>query len=202
MPPSPYNRDELEELLRLARQGEGEALGRLLQEYRPYLLRIAHDELPAALQTKAGSSDVVQDTVIEALACFARFRGQTPAELQAWLRTIVLRQVASTSRRFVVAEKRDVAREVPLPATEGGSVNLPDGASSPSQKAGREEQATAVRLALDRLPEHYRQVLVWREWDELPFAEIAQRLGKTADAARMLWWRAIERLNEELNNPT
>src|SRR5947208_3256303 len=63
MPPSPRNGDELEELLRLARQGESEALGRLLQGYRPYLLRIAHDELPVALQTKAGSSDVLPDTV-------------------------------------------------------------------------------------------------------------------------------------------
>ena len=137
----------------------------------------------------------------EALACFARFQGQTPAELQAWLRTILRRQVASVSRRFVAADKRDVDREVPLPGPEGGSVHLPDGASSPSQKALREEQAEAVRQALDRLPEHYRQVLVWREWDELPFAEIAERLGKSTDAARMLWWRAVERLNEELSSP-
>ena len=32
-------------------------------------------------------------------------------------------------------------------------------------------------------------------------AEIAERLGKSTDAARMLWWRAVERLNEELSSP-
>lgn len=202
MPPPPRNGDELEELLRLARQGESEPLGRLLQQYRPYLLRIAHDELPAALQTKTGSSDVVQDTVIEALACFARFRGQTSAELQGWLRTILLRQIGSVSRRFVEADKRDVAREVPLPATDGGSDNVPDAGSSPSYKAGRADEAKAVRQALDRLPEHYRQVLIWREWEEVPVAEVAERLGKSIAAVRMLWWRALERLNEELTNPS
>ena len=111
------------------------------------------------------------------------------------------RKLQCFARRFLATDKRDADREVPLPGLAGGSVHLADGQSSPSHKAGREEQAAAVRQALARLPEHYREVLVWREWDELPFAEIAQRLGKTADAARMLWWRAVERFNEEMNSP-
>ena len=59
----------------------------------------------------------------------------------------------------------------------------------------------SCRQALDRLPEHYRQILIWREWDELPFADIGQRLAKSVDAARMLWWRALERFNQEMSKP-
>jgi DNA-directed RNA polymerase specialized sigma24 family protein len=54
---------------------------------------------------------------------------------------------------------------------------------------------------LERLPPDYLQVIQWRQWDELPFTEIARRLERSVDAARMLWWRAIERLQKEMNPP-
>jgi RNA polymerase sigma-70 factor (ECF subfamily) len=135
----------------------------------------------------------VQDTLIEALNCFARYNGQTPGELQAWLRTILLRQVAQATQHYAATRKRAVQREVPL-AADGLAADQ----STPSGPVKRQEQAEVVRQALDRLPEHYRQVLIWREWEDLPFAEIATRLGRSVDAVRMLWLRALERFNTEM----
>ncbi len=181
-------------LVAAARQGDSETLGNLLQGYRPYLLRIANAELPHWLQAKAGSSDLVQDTLIEAISCFARFRGVTSGELQGWLRTILLRQVAQVTQLYAATRKRQVQREVPL---------IPDGLaadqSSPSGPVRRQEQAEVVRQALGRLPEHYQQVLVWREWDDLSYEDIATRLGRSVDAVRMLWLRALERFNAEMS---
>jgi RNA polymerase sigma-70 factor (ECF subfamily) len=54
------------------------------------------------------------------------------------------------------------------------------------------------RAAMERLPEDYRQVLMMRYQDQLPFEEIAQKLGRTANAVRKLWARAVERLEVEL----
>jgi RNA polymerase sigma-70 factor (ECF subfamily) len=197
MPP-PSDVEGLQRLLELARQGEAEALGRLLENYRPYLLRIATQEVPQGLQAKLGDSDVVQETILEALRCFAAFRGEAPAELQGWLRTILLRQVSQASQRFVATDKRRLDREVPLPQLGDSAEVLAADQSTPSAAAGREEQTARVQAVLSRLPEQYRQVLVWREWDDLPFAEIARRLDKSVDAARMLWWRAFERFQQEL----
>jgi len=181
--------------LRLARNGQREALGDLLQGYRAYLLRIAHDELPAAVHGKVGSSDAVQETILEALGCFARFQGSTLAELQSWLRTILHRQIGQLTQHYLRTQKRQADREVP-------SQDQPDaGQETPSSVVGNAEMATVVRQAMERLPEHYRQVMIWREWDELSFAEIARRLERSEDAARMLWWRALERLNQEINAP-
>src|SRR5205807_1295170 len=140
---------------------------------------------------KVGASDLVQDTLVEALSCFARFNGQTAAELQAWLRTILLRQVAQTTRRYAATHKRQVQREIPLTRLGRAPQALAADQPSPSGPLARQEQAEAVRQVLARLPEHYRQVLVWREWDDLSFAEIGGRLGQSADAVRMLWWRAL-----------
>lgn len=177
----------------MAREGQREALGDLLQGYRPYLLQIAHDELPAALHGKVGSSDTVQETILEALAGFARFQGSTLAELQAWLKTILHRQVGQFTHHYLRTQKRQADREVPVQDRPD------DGQGTPSSLVGAAEMTTLVRQAMDRLPEHYRQVLVWREWEELPFAEIARRLERSEDAARMVWWRALERLNQVMN---
>ena len=43
-----------------------------------------------------------------------------------------------------------------------------------------------------------RNVIVWRNWEGASFAEIGRRLGRSEDAARMLYGRAMERLQEEM----
>src|SRR5262249_9095453 len=155
----------------------------------------------ALLQAKVGGSDVVQETILEALACFARFRGQTLAELQGWLRTILLRQVSRATHRFRDTDKRQVDLEIPLAEMGGEGAALAAEQSAPAGQVSRQDQAARVREVLERLPEHYRVVLVWREWEELPFGEIARRLGRSVDAARMLFWRAVERFHEEMRRP-
>jgi RNA polymerase sigma-70 factor (ECF subfamily) len=198
-PPSPNEelRGDLHALLRAARLGEEEALGRLLQGYRRYLLRLAEDDLPAVLRSKLGGSDVVQETLVQALASFGRFRGQSLEELQGWLRGILHNVLRHSTRRLNTAKRR-ANREVPLQALDDPAGALPADEPSPSKHLMRREREAAVQEALARLPETYRQVLVWREWEGLPFLEIARRLGRSPDAARMLWWRAIERFDEEI----
>lgn len=201
MQPAPVPEPSPEELLRQARQGEREPLGQLLQQYRPYLLHIANAELPDWLQAKVGGSDVVQDAILEAIGGFGRFEGRTVVELQGWLRAILLRQVGRAARRFQGTDMRQVDREVPLPEAGSQAGALADGQLSPSGQVRQGEDAAAVQQALTRLPEHYRQILIWREWEDVPFAEIARRLDKSVDAARMVWWRAVERFNQEMDGP-
>jgi RNA polymerase sigma-70 factor (ECF subfamily) len=187
-----------EELLRTAQQGKREALGQLLQNYRPYMLHIANAELPDWLQAKVGGSDVVQEAMVEALGGFQKFEGQSVVELQGWLRAILVRQVGKAARHFQGTDKRQVDREVSLPEAGSRASGLADGQLSPSGQFGKDEEVEAVQQALARLPEHYRQILIWREWEDVPFAEIARRLDKSVDAARMVWWRAVERFNQEM----
>jgi RNA polymerase sigma-70 factor (ECF subfamily) len=59
------------------------------------------------------------------------------------------------------------------------------------------EQAQALRQALERLPDDCRQVLVYRYLEGHTFEVIGQRLGRSSEAARKLWARAMERLRQE-----
>jgi RNA polymerase sigma-70 factor (ECF subfamily) len=60
------------------------------------------------------------------------------------------------------------------------------------------EKAEAVARALERLPEDYRRVITLRNQERREFEEIGRLMERSTDAARRLWSRAIERLQQEL----
>jgi RNA polymerase sigma-70 factor (ECF subfamily) len=189
------------QLLAAARAGSPEALGQVLETFRAYLLLVADRELDPEVRVKGGASDLVQDTFLEAQRDFERFQGTSAEELRAWLRRVLLNNVANFTRQFRQRAKRDVGREVSLEA--GGSshergVGLAADTLSPSDEALAQEQAQALARAMERLPEDYRQVLGLRHEEQLTFEQIGQKMQRTANAARMLWLRAVERLQKEM----
>jgi RNA polymerase sigma-70 factor (ECF subfamily) len=192
----------VEQCLSAAHAGSREALGQALQACRPYLLRVAQQEMDPRLQAQFGASDVVQETFRDAQRLFERFHGASEAELLSWLRQLLLYNVADAARRLNTG-KRQVQREVPLP---GDASSVRDGGlsadgPSPSSAAGAAEQGAALERALGRLPEEYRRVLALRYQDDLPFDEIGRRMDRSANAARKLWLRAVQRLRQEMDAP-
>ena len=193
------------EWLPLARAGSTDALGRLLGAYRNYLLHIARQEIDPGLQAKESASDVVQETFLEAQRDFAQFHGSSAAEWRVWLRQLLLNNVANLIRRYRDTDKRRIDREVPLQpsswsGTPGGQ--LAADTSTPSSHVRQDEQAQALDRALERLPDEYRQVLHARYREDRSFADIAQQLGRSPNAVRKLWARAVARLQAELAAPS
>jgi RNA polymerase sigma-70 factor, ECF subfamily len=194
------NDDPLLLELKEAREGDAEVLGRALESCRDYLLLIAARGLDAELNAKGGASDVVQETLLGACRDFARFHGHSRDELMAWLCKILQNNLAVLRRRYRGTLKRQLSLEVSNSAKADGSAQpgLAWHGETPSMHAARHEQAEALMTALDRLPEDYRRVVLWYQYDRLTFEEIGQRLGRSAEAARKLWSRALMRLTQEL----
>lgn len=194
------NPGEVERWIEEARGGSREALNRLLEVCRAYLLLVANQDLDPAVRARLGPSDVVQESLVEAARGFPDFRGSTEAELLAWLRRILQHNLANVREKHIEAGRRSVAREVPLAETPLGDLQFrllaPD--SSPSQQMRASEEDEAVQRALAQLPEHYRQVLVMHTWDGMTFAQIGAQTGRSEDAARKLWGRAAEELAQLL----
>jgi RNA polymerase sigma-70 factor, ECF subfamily len=190
--------DEWTTLLTAARAGNPEALGRVLQACRGYLLLIANREWnDDQLRAKEAPSDIVQDTFLEAQRDFGQFDGQTEDDLLAWLRTLLLHNLANCRRRWC-ADKRDAAREAPGPADDSHSAPPAPG-PSPSAAAVLKEQDQLLRRALERLPEDQRLVILLRYQEERSFEEIGRRMNRSANAAQKLWARAVDRLQQELD---
>ena len=183
--------------LTAARHGSRDALGRTLESCRRYLLSVAREELNPDLRAKGGASDLVQDTFLDAQAAFDRFRGNSEPELRAWLRQLLCHRAAKFGRRYRTTQKRRVDRE-----GASGSVlaDIPRSGSTPSTAVIAHEQAERLRQALGRLPDDYRQVITLRYVEQLSFDEVGRRMGRTPNAARLLWLRAIERVRLELGD--
>lgn len=182
-----------------ARQGDREALGRLLDLCRRYLLLIANEDLSSALLAKVAPSDIVQNTLMEAGRHFGRFHGGSEEELLAWLRGILRNNVADAHRQFQT-QKRQEAREVSLSEVSYSELP-PDQTESPSKLAQNRERDMQLERALQKLPEHYRQVLRLHTMEGLTFEQTAAKLGSSADAVRKLWGRAVEELAKHLGMP-
>src|SRR5438552_17977832 len=97
-----------EQLLLLARAGDSQALGQLLELYRGYLALLARLQLHRRVQSKVDASDVVQETYLKAYRAFSQFRGTTEAELVGWLRQILAVHLALVVRPYLGAQGRDV----------------------------------------------------------------------------------------------
>ena len=177
--------------------------GKLFERCRAYLLRIANESLAPELQGKLGGSDLVQQTFLEAQRDFAQFRDETEEELRAWLRQVLRTNLANTVRDYRDTAKRDVNREVSLNRATSRERNRNTGTAepSPSSAVATRESHDRLRAALEQLPEHYRQIIQWRNYDCLSFEEISQRLDRSAEAARKLWGRALQQLQQELESP-
>lgn len=192
--------DEIGCDLEAARAGSMEALGKVLDAFRGYLLLIAQQELPATVQAKGGASDLVQETFLKAHWHLAQFHGSSEAELRAWLRRLLLNNLADFHRHYRDTEKRQSGREVSLGMDESGqgpAASLASALPTPSKVAIGHEQAADLERVLARLPEFYREVLLLRHRDECSFEEIGRRLDRSANAARKLWARAVERFQLE-----
>lgn len=187
--------ETIDRTIEAARFGDAAALGQILDFCRNYLLLTANQELEPEFQAKVAPSDVVQKTYLEACRDFGQFRGGTEAEMLAWLRGILLHNLANVRRDYRDSAKRQLDREQPFSTDLG---QLPQDAHTPGTVLVAQEQKEMLLCALGQLPEHYREVLRLRQQEDCSFEEIGKRLDRTAESARKLWARAVEQLKEIL----
>jgi len=208
--PEPHDTDRLSQdasravhrLLDGPRDGRGDAFGRIFESFRRHLMLVAHRELPQTLRGKVGPSDLVQETAVDAQRAFAGFRGSTAEECFAWLRSILRNNVVDAVRHYKLSQKRSAGREISLASEaghrEGVLLQLANG--RPDGSAIRREDADVLATVMTRLSHDHHSVLRLRYWEGLTFPEIGQRLSRSPDAVRKLWYRAVERLQEEMND--
>src|SRR5262249_49291441 len=159
-----------------------------------YLDLLARVEIGRRLRKKVDASDVVQEAFLEAHRNFGSFRGTSEAEFVSWLRSILAARVANLVRHFVGTQARDAHREERLEGARDQSSRAIDGGflglqTTPSQQVVRREQGVLLAAALARLPEEYREVVILRHLEELPFPEVARRMERTVDSVQKLWVR-------------
>jgi len=170
----------------------------LVERFRDYLLVLARMQLRPATGNKLEASDVVQETILEAHRKRAQFRGHTEAEMAGWLRQLLAFNLADALRAAGRA-KRNVARERSLEAVLDASsarlgAMLAADQTTPSEAAGRHEEAVVLSHALEQLPEFQRQALILRHCQGCSLDEISRELDRTPAAVAGLLKRGLRQL--------
>jgi RNA polymerase sigma-70 factor (ECF subfamily) len=186
----PLSPETTVELLELAREGDSQALDRLLERCVPALRRWAHGRLPQTARGMNDTADIVQDTIIAAMRRLEAFESRHQGALQAYLRHAVMNRI------------RDVIRyHNRRPEIGGVSENLQDEATSPLEAAIGAENLERYESALQRLKPADREAIIGRLEMLYGYDELATVLGRpSASAARMAVTRAMKRLAAEMQH--
>ena len=177
-----------------------------LEQFRNYLHLLARLQLGSRVQAKADASDIVQQTLVQAIRGLEEFRGKTEAEMATWLRQILARQLANFVRDQG-CRKRDLSREQSLEAALDESASrvtafLAGDDSSPSEKAVRNEEVLRLTQALADLAEAQREAIVLHHLEHLPLAEVGRQLDRSVAAVAGLIKRGLRQLRVRLEAST
>jgi RNA polymerase sigma-70 factor, ECF subfamily len=176
-----------------------------LERFRGYLYVVARLHAGPRLQGKFDASDIVQQTLVQALDGLPQLKGRDDAETAAWLRQILARQLANVVRGLG-RQKRDATREQSLENALDQSASrlemfLAAADPSPSQQAQRSEQVLGLADALAALPEAQREAIVGHHLEGRTLAEVGGQMGRTPVAVAGLIKRGLRTLRLRLQDP-
>src|SRR5215212_4965066 len=170
-------------LLARVKEGDSEALNRLVERSLPPLRRWARGRLPQWARGLDDTQDLVQDAVLRALPRLSSFEARHPGALQAFLRQAVANRIIDEIRKV---SRRPGMSELPEAQ--------PDPAPSPLEQAIGREGFERYEAALAQLKAADREAIIARLELQQSYEEVAIALGKpSADSARMAVTRAIAR---------
>ena len=201
--------EKTQELLLGVKEGDVEAINRLLERHRDAVRRLVQMRLDTRIQRRVDVSDVVQDVFVEANRRLADYvaAGQ-PMAFHLWLRQIAKDRIIDAHRRHRASAKRSVDREqaMNVPADmDHSSMELAgqivDRELTPAAAATQREMSQRVEAAIAELPDQDAEILVMRHYEHLTNQEIALALELTEPAASMRYLRAVRRLREILAEP-
>ncbi len=191
----PDHGDEADLLRRLAAGDEG-AFRTLYGRYESTLRRFAEQRLPQGLRRRLSVADVLQEAHLAAYESRQRFEDQGPQSFRNWLLKIVELEVRDAIRHHAGTQRRAKGREVTRTSRPDTHAFAGDQAS-PSQVAVGHEMSDLARRALGTLSEPDREVLRLVREEHLTLAEVGRRTGRSREAAKKTYGRAMARFTKE-----
>lgn len=195
-----YEDDPTPDFVRRASDGEGEAVGWLVEHFSPAMLLSARARTPVTLQPLLCPDDVVNDSWSEAIPGLHRVvwcEDRSPTEsLLAWLQGVQLNRLRTLKRQLLLREEELVRRwRHPLGRTLS---SVPRGDESVTTQAMRLEEAERLQQAIADLPFKVADVLRQRGIEQIPLAVVAQRSGEDRNTVAQRYSRGLKELRRLL----
>jgi RNA polymerase sigma factor (sigma-70 family) len=182
----------IHELLSRMREGDSAAASDVCERLHPFLRRVARRWLSPSVRRQVDSVDIAQSVLRRVVGGAAPSDLATDGRVLAWAATVVRNRIRTLARR-----KKDVGGA----AVEGLIADdaLPARPEDPAHAASAAEEVHRFREALATLSDDEQQAVLLHDFDGLEFGVVADVLGRpSADAARKLHQRAVERIRRRL----
>ena len=187
-------------LIERARLGCENSRANLLKRLQPFLNSIAARHNDPRSRSKQGLSDIVQQSFVRVIENFDNFRGNCGAELRGWLKQLVINEIRQVNRRLH-QQRRDLKRERSLDEKrelEGSTISTPE--PNAESQAMQAEEVQQLRQSMSDLDPSQRRIVELRAFENLTFAEIASRLGRSQDAVTKSWYRSLIQLQKKISS--
>ncbi len=172
--------------LQEAQGGSNEARSLLLERLRGRLVLWATARLSDALRARHDPEDVAQEILLALHRDLEQFRGEDDRSFKAWVFRVAENRIRDLAQRES-AQKRQLPEPREVEQT------------SPSQAAIRIESADRLRRAVGKLPDDHRRVIQLRRFEERETVDVAQLMGRTENAVRVLYFRAVKGLRAAMD---
>jgi RNA polymerase sigma-70 factor (ECF subfamily) len=174
-------------LIRAARDGDLASFEKLYEKYRTTVYRFVYQ----MIHRQDEAEDITQEAFVRAFQNLHRFREQ--AKFTTWIMRIAMNlctdKVRMTQRRTTL-EQQEAAGALDW-MTVGKVID-------PVDEMDSERRAELVRNAVLALPDHHRNVLVMRDFEDMEYSDIAETLKTSVGGAKLRVLRARRALKEKL----
>ncbi|MEJ2110235.1 MAG: RNA polymerase sigma factor [Acidobacteriota bacterium] len=175
-------------LLQQAKAGSGDAMNLLFEHIAERLLAFIRLRMGSRLRSRMESRDILQASMLKAFEHLEQLKGEKSESLMAWLARIAENEIRDQAD-FQGRRRRDIDRSVPIENEEDRALKAQ--VRSQVSQVIFSDQMRKLEKAIEDLDLDYREIIMLRKLEELSYREIGERLGKSADACRMLLARAM-----------
>ncbi len=179
-------------LIEKIKSGDSGAFSALFDRYRPRLAVLIHYRIGPEMRGFADVDDVLQETMFRAFRDIHQFTYQSPGSFLSWLSRIADHVIADLARSQG-RQKRHPAELLRFRSESNPGGPEPVDSKTPSRLLAQKESMLGLLEKLNSLPEDYRQAILLAKVEGLSTQEVAERLGRSKEAAALLLHRAIKR---------
>jgi RNA polymerase sigma-70 factor (ECF subfamily) len=184
-------------LLERLRVGDGNALEALMGQYAERVYRLAH----GITRNQADAEEVVQDVFLTICRKGESFEGRST--LRSWIYRVTTNAALNKRRGKRQEVETSLEEHLPKFLADGHragdrSYVLVDWSQNPERDLLSGETREALQRAIDRLPEHYRAILIMRDVGELSNEEVAEAVGASVPSVKSRLHRARMALREQV----
>jgi len=180
-------------LIARIRDGDEAALRPLFDRYEGLLRSRLARRIPPDLTRKFAVEDILQETYLTAFIRIGDFESRGDGAFGAWLTKIALNKLREEIRRFRATRRRGERQEVTKGARPD-TVYFQGQDPSPSQFAMGRELELRLEAAMATLSEDYRRALELVQAKRRTLREAAEEMGRSHEAMKKLYARAVAKL--------